>query len=139
MEKFDQELKKHKPELFFEKKSFKPDAISYVFKNVIVTIDRSGKNYTRLPEVQFGTFDDEPTRDSFKKPESKREGVDMVYVTSCIKEALNDDGLNEFWIYPFGDDDPENKERREDARVRLFQKYFNLEPAENNFGYIIKI
>jgi hypothetical protein len=58
MEKFDQELKKHKSELPFEKKSFKPDAISYIFKNVIVTIDSSGKNYKRLPEVQFGTFDE---------------------------------------------------------------------------------
>ncbi len=139
MEKLKQKPENPKPDLSFEKKSYKPEAVSYVFKNVIVTIDRSRKNYARLPEVQFGTFDDELTKDSFKKPESKREGVDMAYATSCIKEALKDDGLNEFWIYPFGDDDPDNKERRENARIRLFQKYFNLEPAENNFGYIIKI
>lgn len=139
MEKFDQDPKIYQPELSFEKKSFKPDTISYLFKNVIVTIDSSGKNYKRLPEVLFGTFDDELTKDNLKKPTSKRDGVDMDYITGCIREALKDSGLNEFWIYPFGDDDPDNKERRENARVRLFKKYFNLEPAENNFGYIIKI
>ncbi len=131
------EAKKH--DLSFIKESRRPETVSYVFKNVVVTIDSSGKNYKALPELIFGTFDNEPNAHTLDKPETKREGVDMEYVLKCIQEVVKDSGINKFWVYPFGDDKPEDKIQREQARARLFSRYMNLVPAENDFGYIVDL
>jgi len=124
----------------FEKIQKDPNTLVYVFPNVGVAIDSSGKNYERLPELLFGTYNEEISEGSMNKPEVKQEGVDMSKVVEYIKIAAKDSGINEFWIYPYADDvDIENKESRKEARMRLFGRYTELIPDENNFGYIVKL
>ncbi len=127
------------PELHFEKVSKRENTISYIFKNVVVTIDSSGKNYEPLPEIVFGTYDEIPAETSLNKPEQKREGVDMAYVSRCIQEVVKDSGIHKFWIYPFGDDNPDDQESRKQARLRIFGRYMQLTPDEKNYGYIVDI
>ncbi len=131
-----------KPEssdLSFEKVSRRENTISYIFKNVVVTIDNTGKNYKPLPELIFGTFDEEPNEHMLDKPDKKREGVDMGYISRCINEVVKDSGIHKFWIYPFGDDSPDDKEARSQARARVFSRYMDMEPAENDFGFIVTL
>ncbi|MFA6076893.1 MAG: hypothetical protein WC735_02350 [Candidatus Paceibacterota bacterium] len=125
--------------LSFEKKQHKKDVALYVFNHVVIAIDTSGKNYKELPEILFGTFNTEYNKDSKNQPELRREGVDMKYISACIKEVAKDSGINEFWLYPNGEDKPENERKREQARLRLFRSYVNLTPALNGFGYIMKV
>lgn len=125
----------------FTKKEFTEDGTIYIFDHVAVKIDTSGKNYTELPELFFGTFDKVATKESLSKPDAPREGVDMLYVAECIKKVADDMGMNEFWFYPFGDDaqKEEEKGQREQARLRLFQKLGNITLAPSGHGYILKI
>ena len=126
--------------LVFEKKQHGENVVLYLFNHVIVAIDTSGKNYKELPEILFGTFDKEYSADSLRQSHQKTDiNIDMSYVSACIKEVVRDSGINKFWLYPFGDDSPENKERREVARLRLFKRYVNLTPEPNGFGYVMEV
>lgn len=126
--------------LSFEKKS-KKDFVFYAFNHVGVAIDSTGKNQKDLPELLFGTFDTKADIDSsaLSQPEFRREGVDMEYIASCILEAAKDSGINEFWLYPYGEDKSKGKEIREQARLRLFKRYADITPAKNGFGYVVKV
>lgn len=125
----------------FERKQYKEGIEAYIFEHVAVAIDTTGKNYKDLPELYFGTFDSEDNiKESFHQPEIKREGVNMEYIAKCVDVVANDSGIHEFWFYPFGEDtDPENKDNREQARLRLFQRLGDISPAPNGFGYILKV
>jgi hypothetical protein len=125
--------------LSFEKQESGPHVVKYTFNKVFVWVDTSGKNYKKLPEIVFGTFDTKMDEDFLGQPEIRRDGVDMGYISSCIKEVAKDSGLNEFWFYPFGDDRSGDEARRERVRLRLFGRYFNIAPAPGDFGYIVKI
>lgn len=134
------------PNLIFEKKSFRENNVSYIFDGVIVSIDNPGINYKGKPEISFGTFSGKLTETLnstvlLSKPETKQIGVDMNYVNSCIKEVAKESKIHEFWFYPFGEDAKKNEQEQdqEKARVRLFSRYFNIRPDEENFGYIITI
>ncbi len=68
----------------------------------------------------------------------------MKYISACIKEVSKDSGINEFWFHPYREDKPEpmlntEKEKREQARLRLFKRYFSLTPDSEGFGYIVKL
>jgi hypothetical protein len=91
-------------DLSFEKKEHKPGVLLYAFKNVVIGIDTTGKNYKEKPELLFGTYDAEYDIDAMSQPELKREGVDMTYISKCIREVAKDGGYDEFWIYPYGED-----------------------------------
>lgn len=125
--------------LSFEKKQHKENVVLYVFDHVAVAIDTSGKNYKELPEILFGTFDKEYNAESLHQPEEKRDGIDMSYISECIREVTKDSGVSKFWLYPFGDDNIENKQMRETARIKLFSRYVKLTPEPSGFGYIMEI
>lgn len=126
-------------DLSFEKKEHKPGVLLYVFKNVVIGIDTTGKNYKELPELLFGTYDTEYGVDSMGQPEMKREGIDMDYVSKCIEKVSKESGIKEFWFSPYGEDKPEDKERREQARLRLFKRYADIISASSGFGYIWRV
>lgn len=144
---------KHRPEsldagkydLSFTVKSRKENFNNYVFKNVVIAIDTSGKHYEKLPELMFGTYDGELNEQIdgemlMNQPESKRENVDMEYVAACIAEVVKATGMHEFWFAPYGKDSPNDREGRKQARVRLYSKYFDIVPAgDERKGYIVKI
>ena len=137
MENFEKNFKKES--IKFEKIKKGEDALIYVFPHVGVAIDSSGKNYEPLPELLFGTYDENISEGSMDQPELKREGVDMSKIVEYIKTVSEDSGINEFWVYPYGEDGGDDKKQREAARMRLFSRFADLQPDENNFGYIIKI
>lgn len=112
--------------------------VIYLFKNVAVVIDKSGKNIKDIPEILFGVFPDSPQGDILSQPETPVEGVTMKYVAACIKKVVEECGENQLWFHPYGDDVPEvQRERREMARHRLFSQYANIEPGPDGYGYII--
>jgi len=114
--------------------------VVYLFKNVAVVIDKSGKNIKDIPEILFGVFPDVPEGNILSQPETPVEGVTMNYIAACIKKVVEDCGENRLWFHPYGDDVPEEqRERREQARYRLFSQYANIEPGPDGYGYIINI
>ncbi len=115
------------------------DVTLYIFKNLGIVIDTSGKNYKELPELKFGPYNNETNEGSLSQPVHTMEGVDMDYVTNCIKEVVKLKGVNTFWFYPFGGDSPSgNQERRERARMKLLKKSWPLlEPATGGYGYFV--
>ncbi len=126
-----------KYDLSFEKTSHRLGAELYTFKNVAVTIDTSGKNYQKLPEILFGTFEGSLSAGGniLDKPLVRREGVDMHYILACLKKTAEVSGLHEFWFHPYGDDGPKSEE----ARLRLFKRYLDFTPEPSGYGYIVKI
>jgi hypothetical protein len=114
--------------------------VIYLFKNVAVVIDKSGKNIKDIPEILFGVFPDVPQGNTLSQPVTPVDGVTMKYVAACIKKVVEDCGENQLWFHPYGDDVPEEqRERREQARYRLFSQYANIEPGPEGYGYIINI
>ncbi len=130
-------------DLSFEKRKYRPDVVTYVFKDVVVKIDTTGKNFTELPELIFGTFEFDGSYilgdDIISQPDSIRPGVDAAYISACIGEVAKDSGVHQFWLYFHGEDKPTNPSMREEARYRLFKKYLNLTPFRNNYGYTLNI
>ncbi len=131
-------------DLTFKIESKAPKVVLYLFKNVGVVVDNSGKNQTEYPEILFGTFEGElgenPDSEALmSQPETLIKNVDMQYVSACIKEVAKDVGTDVFWFYPFGRDNPQDTVGREQARLRLYNRYFNISPTQNNFGYLIKV
>ncbi len=125
-------------DLSFETNQPREGVTAYVFNNVTVGIDRSGKNVQDFPELLFGVYEDDPASVSTDQPDNPIRGVDMEYISDCVKEALKNEGISEIWFYPSGDDGTD-AERRKDARVRLFERYFDFEPGPNNYGYMIRL
>ncbi|MCE9628443.1 MAG: hypothetical protein K8Q91_00335 [Candidatus Vogelbacteria bacterium] len=126
----------------FEKTEHKEGVVIYFFKNVAVAIDTTGKNQPDLPEILFGTFADpsQLNENSFDKPVDRLEGVNMEYITKCIKMVAEDSGIEKFWFFPSGKDAlEEREEQRRLARVRLFSRYAKVTPSENGFGYVLEV
>jgi hypothetical protein len=126
-------------DLSFEKDTSKENIVYYIFKHVIVMLDTTGKNQSTYPEISFGTYDKDPNQSHFDQPYEKRPEVDMKYIVECIKVVAQDSDAHELWFYPYGDDSLENPDRRSQVRARLFSRYVDLVPTEDNFGYVIKI
>lgn len=124
--------------LNFTKMEYAENVDLYKFPGVRILVDHTGKNYKELPELLFGTYDTETMQGSMNKPELKREGIDMSLVAECIQRVLNESGIRKFWIYPYGGDSSEEK-NREKARFRLFSRYTNLTPDEEKHGYILEV
>jgi hypothetical protein len=110
--------------------------VDYVFDDVVIRIDTTGKNYTDLPEVLFGTKHSETEKHSMDRPDSKSNSLDMNRVSECMKKVAHDTNQSTVWFYPHGKDG-EDKERTEAARVKLFSRYFDIEPEKNGFGYVV--
>ncbi|MEI6238091.1 MAG: hypothetical protein WCP15_00980 [bacterium] len=129
------------PELSFEVKPYKEGVTLYVFKDLAVAIDITGKNYKALPELFFGPYDNALNTGSLNQPVENKKGVDMQYVSECIKKVAEVSGIHRFWFYPFGDDaTAEKRDRRESARMRLFAKMSSkIEPAPEGHGYIVNV
>lgn len=137
-------------ELDFEKTEYKKGFIVYNFGNVTVTIDDTGKNYNKLPEISFRTRGLETGAPSLQRPEVSLDGVDMNLVSKCLKEVAKDSQIHEFWFSPFGGDHRkrftsdynnhvEYEEKRKQARVRLFSRFMDVTPEPEGLGYIIKL
>ncbi len=103
--------------LSFQKRIHKENVLLYEFKNLGIAIDTTGKNQTDFPEILFGTFQNVFGENGMNQPDVKIEGVNMEYIAKCVAEVARDSGISTFWFYPYGDDEPENKERREKARL----------------------
>lgn len=129
------------PELSFEIRQHKEGVTLYIFKDLAVAIDATGKNYKALPELFFGPYDNDLNTGSLSQPEETKQGVDMQYASQCIKKVAEASGIHQFWFYPFGNDSTaENKERRERARIKLFERIAsNIEPAPEGHGYILTV
>ena len=126
--------------LSFEKIDYKENIDLYLFKyDVGVAIDTRGINYKELPEILFGSYDKNTGKASLGRPEFKNENVDMKYIGACIKEVSKESGINEFFMYPYGDDNTGDKNLTEQARMKLFNRYINLTSTPSGFGYILKI
>jgi len=128
----------------FEKIQYRENVLIYKFPNVGVGIDTRGRNQTEYPELLFGTGTDtiEGSLDiSMSQPAEPIEGVDMEYITECIRKTAEDSGIHTFWFAPYGDDatEVENKDRRSQARLRLFKRYWNVTLAPSGFGYLLHI
>jgi hypothetical protein len=120
--------------LDYEMREHRPGAKSYIFKNVVVVIDTSGRNFKIYPELLFGTYDDSlDDVEVLRKPQMKREGVDMEYVSACVHKVSEDTGIKEFQFSPYGNDGHEY------ARLRLFKRYFNIERSPDDHGFIVKL
>ncbi len=125
-----------------EVKQLREGVTAYIFKGLAVAIDTTGKNYKALPELSFGPFNNELNTGSLAQPEKIKQGVDMKYASECIKKVAEISGIHQFWFYPLGNDVPlENKEAREKARMRLFEKISpnNIKPTPEEYGYILTV
>lgn len=113
----------------------------YIFKDLAVAVDTTGKNYKALAELHFGPYDNVLDTGSPSQPEYTKQGVDMRYASECIKKVAEASGMHQFWFYPYGDDVvEEKKERREKARMRLFEKMSSdIQPAPEGHGYILTV
>ncbi len=129
------------PKLPFEVKQYKEGVTIYAFDNLAVAIDTTGKNYKDLPELFFGPYDNKLGVGTINQPTESGAKIDMDYASECIQKVAEFTGLHKFWFYPFGGDvEDENKDRREKARLRLFQKITpNIEPAPEGHGYILTV
>jgi len=128
--------------LAFEIRQYKDGIVVYIFKNLFVAIDTTGKNYKELPEILFGPYNKELDTWSLSKPEHSNNGlINMEYVAKCIQKVSKTTGVNKFFFHPFGDDvKPENADSRELARLRLFKiMSTKIEPTSDGRGYIITV
>lgn len=109
----------------------------YIFNHVAVVIRTDGKNYQALPEIMFGTFKDSiyNREDILAQPEEPIDGVDMAYISACLKKAAEVTGMHEFWFHPYDKEGPE----KEAARARLFKRYFDITPDSESGGYIVRL
>jgi len=125
----------------FEVRQHREGVTLYIFKDLAVAIDTTGKNYKPLPELFFGPYNNDLDTGSLSQTEELKQGVNMQYASECIKKVAEASGTHQFWFYPFGDDvSEENKMRREEARMRLFERISpDIEPAPEGYGYIITI
>ena len=137
-------------DLSFTKTHPREGVVKYVFNQVEIGFDTSGKNYKDLPEILFRTFDENPGKGSFDQPEVRREGVDMAYISACIQEAMEQEQYTKVWFYPYGDDVvmkngetdedfEKRKEIRREARLRLFQEYGEVAISPSGYGYTLSL
>jgi len=128
-------------EPIFEVRQHREGLTLYIFKDLAVAIDTKSKNYKPLPELFFGPYNNDLNTGSLDQPEEVKQGVDMHYASACIKKVAEASGMHLFWFAPFGDDaSEEHKERREEARMRLFKKLSpDIKPAPEGHGYILTV
>lgn len=139
-EKLQSQFESKDFDLSFELDTSRENKDWYNFKNVSVIIDRSGKNFEALPELMFGTYDEQPNHEMLNQPTQRRTQVNMDYVAACIKKVAEVSGERDFWFYPHGEDvSEERKGAREAARQKLFSKFVTMRPGPDNFGYIISV
>lgn len=122
----------------FEKKMDEPGVVSYEFDNLVIRVDKLNIDYTKIPEMSFLVFDEDKQRHSLGKPKSKKHSVNMEYITSCVESVMRDSNVNEFWIYPYGLDTLGDMGIRQDARIKLFSRYFDIQKASDREGYVLK-
>jgi hypothetical protein len=129
------------PKLSFEVRQHREGVTLYIFKDLAVAVDTTGKNYKALPELHFGPYDNVLDTGTLSQPEEIKSGVDMQYASECIKKVAEASGIPQFWFYPYRDDVvDEKKERREKARMRLFEKLSSdIQPAPEGQGYILTV
>jgi hypothetical protein len=121
-------------DLSFEQSTYRPGVEVYAFKHVAVIIDTTGKNFSGLPELVFGTFDQSlNNQDILSQPALKREGVDMSYVSACLRKVAEVTGMHEFQFAAYGEDG------HEEARLRLFKRYLDIRESPDKFGYIVTL
>jgi hypothetical protein len=121
-------------DLSYEKTERRHGVDVYTFNKVAIAIDTSGKNYQKLPEVLFGTFENSPDEgNALNQPEKRREGVNMDYISACLKKISEDTNIHEFWF------DPYSKDEHPEARLRLFRRFVQVTPAPEGHGYIVQI
>lgn len=128
-------------DLSFKKSNPKEGETVYYFNKVTVGINTEVKYFDGVPEIYFGTFEGDKMYGQ-DQPEQRISGVDMNYVTECMKVAAKDSGLKKFWMQPNDkdiedSDNEEAKKQRGNARLRLFRRYLNISVPENGQGYFI--
>lgn len=128
----------------FEKIQYREHVLVYKFPHVGIGIDTSGKNQAEYPELLFGTGADtaeDGLNVSMSQPTEVIEGVDMAYITECLRQAAEDSGIHTFWFSPYGEDarEAEGKDRRSAARLRLFKRFWNVTPSPTGFGYLVEV
>lgn len=133
----------------FEVDSRRENSTRYIFKNVVVAVDRSERNIKGIPEILFATYDYDPAQASMEQPDFSRSGVDMDYIISCITAVAGEIGETKLWFDPYKDDaksgdqaslpNEAQKQKRKEARAKLFSRYGDIEPGPNGQGYIINI
>lgn len=125
--------------LIYKTKQEKEGVTYYAFSDVVVVIDTTGKNYTKLPEMLFVTLRKEDGNYVYKmeRPDGDSSLVGMERVAACITKVAHDIGQEELWFYPFNKDG-KDKESTERARVRLFSKYIDIIPEESGYGFIMR-
>ena len=122
--------------LSFMKKESRPGVTTYIFNKVSIFVDTTGTNYKDLPELLFGTFDENTVDgedNELEKSSTRREGVDMEYVRECLGKVANESGIHKFWFNSYDEDG------HGEARVRLFRRFFSITPEANGYGHIIEI
>ncbi|MEY2664907.1 MAG: hypothetical protein RLZZ480_12 [Candidatus Parcubacteria bacterium] len=129
--------------LRFETVEKRPGLTQYVFDKVVIVIDRRERNIKDVPELLFGTYDYDPDQASMDQPDFARKGVDMEYIVRCIKEVVRETGDDTLWFDPYKEDagslNEEDRDRRKQARARLFSKYATLEEGPDGWGYFIRL
>ncbi len=140
-EGFQHTLETQQEHELIEVREYREGATLYIFNNLGVIVDITGRNYKPLPELFFGPYDNEKNTGSLSQPNERDDAVDMKYVSRCIQKVANETGVHKFWFYPFGGDVvEEKKEGREKARLRLFIKHSpNIKPAPEGHGYILTV
>ena len=113
----------------------------YIFSGVSVAIDTTSRNYKDLPEIHFGEYNAETHEGKHDQPLNPKAGTNMAYVAECIRHVVEATGLHQFWFDPYGGDvSEENKDRRENARLRLFKRILpSITPAPSGHGYILTV
>lgn len=115
-----------------------PGKTFYLFKDVVIIVDTSGKNYNKLPEVGFATAQGGKKRYSMERVAGGENNVHMDRVVECIRKVAEDQGYEKLWFYPFGEES-ERKHVSEQARARLFSRFSDIEPEETGYGYVVKL
>ena len=116
----------------FEKILTEDGKVAYLFQNVFVVVgERNG-----FVSLNFGTFDKAPDYEDCNQPSLPIAGVDMEYISDCMRQVMELEGINEFWFYPHETDTSGDIEKRGDARLRLFKRHFNVRPTEDGLGFI---
>jgi hypothetical protein len=121
-------------DLNFEKREHRPGVDMYIFHKVAVLVDYSGTNFTQLPELLFGTFENSVEEAGIlNKPHVRREGVDMKYIKACLQKVAEETGIHRYQSGLFSEDGHEK------ARLRLFKQYLDIEESPDGHGYIVNL
>ena len=113
------------------------NVVEYIFEKVVVCVGIEPFNHPELRDILFGTYDTMHDKASMDQPKSKIEGLDMHYVSQCVRAVARNCGIHKFYFSSNGEDAPENnKKHREKIRTRLFSRYIHL--TSYGDGYILE-